>query len=375
MNGDRPRTDLFSYGKISGMSENDEKIVKKSKERNLPDERYDEKLFKQAYKAAKEAKEVERKTKKKKSFLKIFLFISIPILLVSLSLFLLSLVKPKSEYMQTGMYPRGTTLVQLKETQVEENMEEEIGEVSISALSALVFNPKTGDILFEKEIHEQRYIASLTKILTAIVVLETYTLDEVIEVSRENIPEGLSWQLEIKDGEKISVENLFKAMIMSSYNDTAYIFANAYPNQGYEGFIEAMNSKAQSLRMFNSHFSNPAGIDQEGNFSTAWDVALLLSAAQNYKEIVDTVSLGNETVNWSSGEEVVSKKIFTTNQLYGVNPYSKGFKTGNTDLAKQCFAGYFEYPNGNSVMTVVLGSEDRFTDTAKLERLSREFLK
>ncbi len=357
------------------MSENDKKIGKKSKERSLPDERYDEKLFKQAYKAAKEAKEMEKKTKKKKSFLKISLFISIPILLISLSLFLLSLVKPKSEYMQTGIYPKGTHFVQLKEVEVNENGEEKIENISISGLSALVFNPQTGDILFEKEIHEKRYIASLTKILTAIVVLETFPLDEVIEVSRENIPERLSWQLGLKDGEKISVENLFKAMVMSSYNDTAYIFANAYPNQGYEGFIQAMNTKAQSLRMINSQFSNPAGIDQEGNFSTAWDVALLLSAAQNYKEIVDTVSLGNETVNWSSGEEVISKKISTTNQLYGVNPYSRGFKTGITDLAKQCFAGFFEYPNGNSVMTVVLGSEDRFTDTAKLERLSREFLK
>ena len=207
------------------------------------------------------------------------------------------------------------------------------------------------------------------------MVLETFPLDEVIEVSRENIPEGLSWQLGLKKGEKISVENLFKAMIMSSYNDTAYIFANAYTKEGYEGFIKAMNSKAQSLRMFDSEFSNPAGIDQEGNFSTAWDVAMLISGAQNYKEIVDTVSLGSYTVNWSSGDEVISKKIFTTNQLYGVNPYSKGFKTGITDLAKQCFAGYFEYPNGKSVMTIVLGSEDRFTDTVKLERYSRGLLR
>ena len=357
------------------MPEDEKKVVKKSKEKNLPDERYDEKLFKQAYKAAKEAKEAEKKIKKKKSFLKISLFITIPTLLVSLSLFLLSMVKPKSEYIETGIYPKDTYLVQLKGTEIRGSGEGEIEDISISGLSALVFNPQTGDILFEKEIHEERYIASLTKILTAIIVLETFPLDEVIEVNRGNIPEELDWQLGLKEGERISVENLFKAMIMSSYNDTAFIFANAYPNQGYEGFIQAMNTKAQSLRMFNSHFTNPAGIDQEGNFSTAWDIALLLSAAQNYKEIVSTVSLGNETVNWSSEGEVISKKIYTTNQLYGVNPYSKGFKTGITDLAKQCFAGYFVYPNGNSVMTVVLGSEDRFTDTAKLERLSREYLR
>jgi len=361
----------LSYGKISDMSNKEKKVEKK----NLPDERYDEKLFKQAYKAAKEAREVEKKTKQKKSFLKISLLISIPLVVISITLLLLSFVKPKSEYIETGIYPKDTYLVELKQTDVRENIEKEVSDISISALSGLVFNPQTGDILFEKEIHERRYIASLTKILTAIVVLETFPLDEVIEVSRENIPEGLSWQLGLKNGEKISVENLFKAMIMSSYNDTAYIFANAYTKEGYGGFIKAMNSKAQSLRMFDSEFSNPAGIDQEGNFSTAWDVAMLISGAQNYKEIVDTVSLGSYTVNWSSGDEVISKKIFTTNQLYGVNPYSKGFKTGITDLAKQCFAGYFEYPNGKSVMTIVLGSEDRFTDTVKLERYSRGLLR
>ena len=103
LKGDRARTDLFLYGNISGMSDIEKKVVKKSKEKNLPDERYDEKLFKQAYKAAKEAKESERKEKKKKNVLKVLLFISISITLIFGTLTVLSFLKPKSEYLQTGL--------------------------------------------------------------------------------------------------------------------------------------------------------------------------------------------------------------------------------------------------------------------------------
>jgi len=372
LKGDRARTDLFLYGNISGMSDIEKKVVKKSKEKNLPDERYDEKLFKQAYKAAKEAKESEKKEKKKKNILKILLFLSISIIVIFGILILLSFIKPKSEYLQTGQYPSSNTFEYFKEEEISESKNDEIPVTEISALSAILFNPDTGDILYEKEIGEKRYIASLTKILSAMVVLDTFSLDEVIEVSRENIPENLDWQLELENGDRITVENILKAMLMSSYNDTGYIVANAYPYGGYESFINEMNSKAKALRMFNSHFSNPSGIDEEGNYSTAMDVALLITAALRYEVILDTVSLGNDTVNWSRDEEVLSKKIATTNQLYGVNPYSKGFKTGITELAKQCFAGYFEYPSGKRLVTVVLGSEDRFTDTALLEKYSRK---
>ena len=346
------------------------KEINKSVKKPLPDERYDEKLFKQVYKAAKEAKEIERKDKRRKNIFKAFLFLLIPLLVIAVVLLLLSLVKPKSEYIEAGQYPNVNTLKYFNE-EISESKNDEISVSEISALSAIVFNPNTGDILYEKESNEKRYIASLTKILSAIIVLETFSLDEVIEVNRENIPEDLDWQLGLENGDKISIENILKAMLMSSYNDTGYILANAYPYGGYEGFIMEMNSKASALRMNNSHFSNPVGIDEEENYSTAMDIALLISVALKYEYILDTVSLGNDIVDWSRDGEVISKKITTTNQLYGVNPYSKGFKTGITKLAKQCFAGYFEYSNGKRIVTVVLGSEDRFTDTALLERYSR----
>lgn len=343
--------------------------------KNLPDERYDAKLFKQAYKAAKQAKEFEKNKRKRDIFFKSVIFTSVSVILLFLLLYVVSTFKPKSEYIVTGIYPRDISFKNISERDIEEDIEYLEFDKDISALSAILFNPKSGDIFFGKDEYERRYIASLTKILTSILVIETFPLDEVIKVSRENIPDDLDWQLGVEEGDMMSVGNILKAMLISSYNDIPFIIANAYPKGGYTGFVNDMNSKARDLRMFNSKFSNPAGIDIEENYSTAFDVALLVTAALQYEDILNIVSEGSDIVNWSRDTQVISKEIYTTNQLWGVNPYSKGFKTGITKLSGQCFVGYFVYPSGNTVISVVLGSEDRFNDTTLLEKYARGILR
>ncbi len=343
--------------------------------KTLPEERYDIKLFKQAVKASKEAKILERRTKKRKEFLRGLLSISIVFAVGLLIYFLLPLFAPKDEY--TLAQERPVVLdfesIESEEISFEKDLSIKVGD--ISGESVIAFNPSNGDILYEKNINEKRSIASLTKLLTAIIVLENYKLDEVINVSVENIPEDLDWKLGLKEGDKISVENLLKAMLMSSYNDTGYIIANAYPYGGYPGFIKAMNRKAEALKMKSSHFSNPAGIDEEGNYSTALDVAILTSVARKYPDILRIVGMGKDVVNWSSEKGLMNREVQTTNQLYGVNRYIKGLKTGITDLAGQCFTGYFVYPNGKELITVVIDSKDRFGDTTLLEKYTRELLK
>jgi D-alanyl-D-alanine carboxypeptidase len=358
---------IYLIGNISGMS-NEEK-------RDLPDERYDAKLFKQAYKAAKQAREFEKSKRQRDILLKSVIFITVGVILLCLLLYIVSTFKPKSEYVVTGSYPKDIYFEKILERDIEEGIEYVEFDEEISALSAILFNPKSGDIFFNKGEHERRYIASLTKVLTSILVIETFPLDEVIEVSRENIPDDLDWQLGLEEGDRVSVESILKAMLISSYNDAPFVIANAYPKGGYIGFVNDMNSKAKDLRMFNSKFSNPVGIDIEENYSTAFDVALLVTSALQYEDILDIVSEGSDVINWNRGTQVVSKEIYTTNQLWGVNPYSKGLKTGITKLAGQCFIGYFVYPNGNTVISVVLGSEDRFSDTTILERYARGILR
>jgi len=347
----------------------------KEKKKILPEERYDKKLFKQAVKAAQEAKRVEEKQRSKKRWAKVG-FISLVLVVIAFCIYLIvPLFQPKSEYTVANIYPKSLGYEKLVGEDVGGYIDKSISVDSLKAQSAIVFNPSNGDILFEKDTHERKSIASLTKLISAIVVLESFKLDDVITVSLENIPQDLSLQLGAKDGDKISIENIFKAMLISSYNDAAYIVANAYPYGGYEGFIKAMNRKAEMLKMKESNFSNPAGLDQEGNYSTAFDIAILVSVVRNYPEIMDMVKREREIVNWSNNSGLLSTEVLTTNKLLEESTYIKGLKTGITDLAGQCFAGYFVYPNGNELVTVVLNSAERFEDTKTIEKYARPLLK
>ncbi len=349
-------------------------LLKVNREKNLPNERYDEKLFKQAYKAGLEAKEMEKKNRKKKIFLRVSLVI-ISIIICSLSvILLLSMRKERVEYIESIALPESASLETFDEEVVVDEMYLDISPTNLSAQSALVFDPNSGGVIFEKDIKIKRPIASITKLLAVLVALESYDLEEMVDVDTANMPEDLDWTLGLQVGDRIKVDYLLKTMLISSYNDAAYILANAYPNGGYKGFVGEMNRKAQALKMADSMFDNPAGIDSEKNYSTAYDVGLLVSASLNRKYIMDNVSKGAVNISWYVGEELKSETIYSTNQLYGVNKYIKGLKTGITDLAGQCFVGYFVYSNGSELITVVLGSEDRFTDTQNLEKLSRGLL-
>lgn len=339
------------------------------------DKRYDRELFKKAVKAAKQAKEDERKLKAKKRIKRVFLFTFLSIFLSFGIYFLLTSIKPKEEYILSVSLPTESKWSDIEGESIFESIDKDINVKEISSKAAIAFNPLNGEILYEKNINEKMSVASLTKLISSIVVIETFSIQEVIDASTENIPKDLDWQLGLKDGDKVSIENLLKCMLISSYNDCAFVVANAYPYGGYTGFIKAMNTKAKELKMYSSSFSNPAGIDQEDNYSTVRDLALLISVSRKYDLIYKYANTGKEVVNWSTSQELISREIFTTNQLMGSNKYIRGLKTGITDLAGQCFAGYFVYSSGSELITVVINSNDRFVETALLESLARQSLK
>ena len=352
----------------------EEKVSDSTKNnRSLPDERYDIKLYKQAVKASKEAKRIAEKERRKKrverTFLGIILFI-----VLCFGIYLISKIfVPKPEYIEAYEYPLSLSYEPIQE-EIHPHTSLNL-DVELSAQSAIAFNPVDGNILYEKDSSKRVDIASLTKLMSVVVALDTFDLDESITVSTDNIPQDLDWKLGLKDGDVITVENILKAMLISSYNDAAYVLANAYPYGGYEGFIKGMNRMAKVLRMYSSNFSNPAGIDDPLNYSTAHDVAILSSVVRKYPQVLDIVNMGKDTINWSSSDGLVSKEIMTTNQLYGTNKYMRGLKTGITDLAGQCFVGYFVYPSGNELITVIINSQDRFGETVLIEKYAREKLK
>ena len=344
-----------------------------SREKDLPDERYDEKLFKQAYKAGIEAKEIKKKSIRRKKVLESIGIFFLSLTVVSSLCYLIFFREEKPEYIESvGSSNRSFQYVISNEFEVYPD-NTDISPSGISAQSALVFNSKTGSILFEKNIDEKRPVASLTKLLSVIVALESFNLEDSIDVSLENIPDNLEWTLNVKQGDRIKIDYILKSMLLSSYNDSAYVLANAYPG-GYDAFIQEMNKKAKVLRMDNSSFSNPAGWDSEENYSTARDIGKLVSAVLNYEYILDIAEKGSAKISWNSGSELKNTTVYTTNQLYGSNKYVKGLKTGFTGSAGECFVGYFVYNDREEIITVVLGSENRFGDTQKLELLSRKVL-
>jgi len=333
--------------------------------------RYDEKLFKQAYRAAIQAKALEERLRRRKQILKFVCIVFLLIFLVLATIFFLRFFNGTQDYIETGNYPAESIFLPITGEEISKSVLLQVPSVDVKAQGVLAVNPANGNIIYQREMHERLPVASLTKIMTVIVTLENFNLDDVVEVSVENMPESVNWSLKLKEGDKITVSNLIKAMLIPSFNDAAYAIANAYPNGGYVGFVKEMNRRAKVIGMNNTLFVNPSGWDEEGAYSTAYDIAILTSVARKYPYIVDTVSQTSETIYWSSNDDLVSEKVRTTNLLANTTKYVKGFKTGITDLSGPCFVGYFVYSDNDELITVVLNSKQRFEDTKLLESVYR----
>lgn len=236
----------------------------------------------------------------------------------------------------------------------------------IDAEVVLSFDPETFQVYAEKDIDKEVQIASITKLMTTLIVLEEYDLKEALTAERSY--EELGWILGIGEGDSILVEDLLVAMLISSYNDAAYLVAESYPDGGYDGFIRRMNSKASDLGMKNSKFENPIGFDHEDNYSTANDLRKLIIKFLMQDELLEITSKPAETVSITrqSGyvDEVV---IYSTNKILEEDHSTKGLKTGYTQEAGLCFVGYFVADEGDDeVVTIVLNASDRFQETTDL---------
>ena len=154
--------------------------------------------------------------------------------------------------------------------------------------SSIVMDITSGRVLYEKNSHEKKLIASTTKILTAIIVLENAELNEYVQIGQE-VLKMYGTNIYIEVGEKIKIIDLLYGLLLRSGNDAAVALAIA-TSGSEEKFIEEMNKKAKEIGMKNSLFLNPHGLDEETkNYSTAYDMALLMQYA--YKnEIYNTIS-------------------------------------------------------------------------------------
>lgn len=152
----------------------------------------------------------------------------------------------------------------------------------VSAASAVLIEQNSGRILYEKDAFTKRRIASITKIMTAILAIESGKLDQYVKVSEQAVrAEGSSVYL--KPGEKIKLEDLVYGLMLRSGNDTAVAIAE-YVGGSVDGFAFLMNQKAKEIGMLNTHFANPHGLDDhENHYSTAYDMAILTRYAMHNK--------------------------------------------------------------------------------------------
>lgn len=225
---------------------------------------------------------------------------------------------------------------------------------AIGAEAYIVVSPTTGQILCAHNEHERRAPASLVKIVTALVTLEHNRQDEKVMVQWMDITTYSVTRL--LRGETYSLRELLMALLVPSDNAAALTIARHVAGNT-STFVTWMNEYVTRLGLTDTHFGNPHGLDDPEGYSTAYELAILARHAMSNPSFADFVGRSAAIVGdylWPS-----------TNLLYGEYPGVKGVKTGTTDEAGQCFISYIDRPQG-AVMTVVLGSEDRFTDTKTL---------
>ena len=227
----------------------------------------------------------------------------------------------------------------------------------VSAKALFIVDMKDFIPLYEKNFKKKVYPASTTKIITALVARDLYNLEDIIEVKRE-IKEGRVMNLE--KGERISVENLLYGLLIHSANDAAFALADAV---GYEKFVFYMNQKAKEIGMKNTNFTNPAGFDHPLHYTTAYDLALA-----SYKLLQDPFLrkvVGIKEIVVSDVEFKRFHRLLNVNRLLGDIPGVAGLKTGYTPAAGENLISLYKTSN-SGILLVVLGSQDRFSDTQKL---------
>ncbi|OGH11640.1 MAG: hypothetical protein A3B38_02900 [Candidatus Levybacteria bacterium RIFCSPLOWO2_01_FULL_36_13] len=228
----------------------------------------------------------------------------------------------------------------------------------ISANGAIIMDAKTKSVLYSKNPKLRFSSASTTKIMTAIVALDYFKTNDILTV-KEATREGSI--LGVYNGEQFTLENLLYALLLPSANDAALTIAQNYPD-GINSFVEEMNEKAGLFLLKNTHFGDPAGLLDKENYTTPFDLARLASFALDYPELAKIVSTQYKTITDVSGSSVYT--LENLNKLLGTDGVN-GVKTGYTEEAGQVLVTS-KKEDGNTIIIVVMGSDDRFFDTQKL---------
>lgn len=233
-----------------------------------------------------------------------------------------------------------------------------LDDLTLSASSVYAIDLSSMTVLYEKDSQKSLYPASTSKMMTALVALDTFSLEEELTVGKEATVSGN--KLSLKEGDLISVKDLLAALLIFSANDSAYVLANN-DDLGADNFIKKMNEKALDLGLKQTHFVNPAGFDEDGQLSTARDLNIIARELLQHEQLKQLVATPYKQIigqNWSYD-------LYNSNQLLGQIQGVSGVKTGTTELAGEVLVTLIER-DGHQILITLMNSQDRYQDTSKL---------
>lgn len=224
-------------------------------------------------------------------------------------------------------------------------------ESDISAQHAIVIEHPSGEVIFEKNGYEQTEIASLTKVLTALIVLEQSRLDEKVNIEKEHVAvEGSSIYLKEKD--QMTVEDLLYGLMLRSGNDAATALAHHTANS-VEGFVFLMNEKLKWLGLHDAQFANPHGLDNPSHHASSYDLAMMMNAAmknESFRQIAGETAYkaDDRTYSWKNKHKLVT----------GQDNFVTAGKTGFTKKAGRTLVTAFKKENIELIVVTLDGPDD-----------------
>ncbi len=227
----------------------------------------------------------------------------------------------------------------------------------LSASSAVVLDLQSAQVLFASGPKDDRSIASLTKLMTALIIVEHHSMQEWVTVPAV-VNTATGSMLHLLPGQQLTVGDLLTGLLLPSANDAAITLA-AFHSGSVSAFVDAMNVRAKELGLKDTVFVNPSGLDQSGQASTAQDLGWLTMYVLRQPEIKKRMGLEHATIHTKSGKNF---SLTHTHLLLGKpdSPVIAG-KTGTTDNAKECLISIVEQ-DGRETLVVLLHSDNRYGD-------------
>ena len=232
---------------------------------------------------------------------------------------------------------------------------------SLSARSAVLMDRASGRLLYEKNGYERLSMASTTKIMTAILVVENCSMEDIVTISPvASGVEGSSLWLEI--GEQLTVEQLLYGLMLKSGNDAAVALAE-HTAGSVDAFVVMMNEKAKKIGMFNTHFETPNGLDSDEHYTTAYDMAVMTCYAMELPQLREIVSTKETTIPWAGN--TWDRALKNHNKLLWQYEGCTGVKTGFTKKSGRCLVSA-AMRDGRELVAVTLNAPDDWSDHTKL---------